>query len=793
LAVLLAAPTAAGDDLRFNRDILPILSENCFSCHGPDSGTRKADLRLDREEGLFSTRDGGRIVMPGKPNESLLWRRVSSTDQEEVMPPVSSDKQLSTRQKARLGQWILQGALWEAHWSFLPPAQVEPPAVERAGWVRNPIDRFILAKLEEQGLLPAPEADRPTLLRRVTLDLTGLPPTPEEVDALVSDHSPDAYEKVVDRLLASPRYGERMATIWLDAARFADTNGYQVDRDREMHAWREWVIRAFNANKPFDQFTVEQLAGDLLPNSTLEQRIATGFNRNHMINEEGGIIPEEFLAEYCADRVETTATVWLGLTLGCARCHDHKYDPFTQKDFYRLYAFFHNVPESGLGVRAAHVRRNAPPYLELPAPDLEAKLASLERALEDIDGRPTAEGPESAGGVAATPSTKEASEHAALTERATALKKEIDATRLEIPTTLVMEELAEPRLTFVLVRGAYDNKGDRVTAGTPSSLPPMTQALPSNRLGLAGWLVDPSNPLTARVTVNRYWQMLFGAGLVRTSENFGSRGERPSHPELLDWLATEFLRREWDVKRIIRLMVTTATYRQSSKLKDDLLKADPENRWLARGPRYRLPAEMIRDQALAAGGLLVEQIGGPSVKPYHPPGLYELVIATSASAYQQDSSASLYRRSLYTYWKRSVPHPAMILFDAPFRETCTVQRSRTNTPLQALNLMNDPTFVEAARALAGRMIREGGAMPAARVRYGFRLVNARSPRPPELAVLTAGLARMEKDFGDDPAAAADLIAVGETHADTALDPWELAAYTLLASTILNLDETITKE
>jgi len=338
-----------------------------------------------------------------------------------------------------------------------------------------------------------------------------------------------------------------------------------------------------------------------------------------------------------------------------------------------------------------------------------------------------------------------------------------------------MEELAEPRLTFVLVRGAYDNKGDRVTAGTPSSLPPMTQALPSNRLGLAGWLVDPSNPLTARVTVNRYWQMLFGAGLVRTSENFGSRGERPSHPELLDWLATEFLRREWDVKRIIRLMVTTATYRQSSKLKDDLLKADPENRWLARGPRYRLPAEMIRDQALAAGGLLVEQIGGPSVKPYHPPGLYELVIATSASAYQQDSSASLYRRSLYTYWKRSVPHPAMILFDAPFRETCTVQRSRTNTPLQALNLMNDPTFVEAARALAGRMIREGGAMPAARVRYGFRL------------------ARMEKDFGDDPAAAADLIAVGETHADTALDPWELAAYTLLASTILNLDETITKE
>lgn len=990
----------------FNRDIQPVMADTCFRCHGFDQQARKARLRLDvRAEAMRPAKSGAIPIVPGKPQDSEVIRRLFTEDADDRMPPESIHKPLTTEQKNLFQRWIAEGAEYRDHWAFIPPQPVEPPKVKPSRWPKTPVDQFILAELNRKKLKPAPEADKQTLIRRLSLDLTGIPPTPAEVDAFLADRSKHAYEQLVDRLLASLRYGERMAQDWLDAARFADSNGYQVDRDREMGAWREWVIQAFNRNQPFDQFTIEQLAGDLLPNPTLDQKIATGFHRNHMINEEGGIIPEEFLAEYCADRVETTATVWLGLTMNCARCHDHKYDPLTQKDYYSLLAFFHNVPEKGVGDYGQPIRRNTPPLLKLPVPEAEAKLAGLNQELATAteqltnltaafrathvaewenrarsavavwaelqpsratagtntlvisestgwivapdlkpDARkvtisarveisritaiqltfapppgtgtndteklsirtvrlrpagsaelektalslrpallagtaPVAElaqvlddkesstwsvtlAPEQtttgvfevldfaaatkgarlelevefAGerripawqlrlrvtdlssewlvppdilAVIAKPGAERTLEdkqlvddfrlahhpgHAALTQRVADLKKQIDETDLSIPTTLVMAEMAEPRPTFVLVRGAYDKKAAPVTAATPAHLPAFAAGLPTNRLGLARWLIDPGNPLTARVTVNRLWQSVFGTGLVRTSEDFGTRGELPSHHELLDWLANEFVRTGWDVKRMMKLLVLSATYRQDSRVTPELRELDSENRLLARGPRYRLSAEMIRDQALAVSGLLVEKLGGPSVKPYHPPGLYEQVVAgSSASTYVQDKGENLYRRSLYTYWKRSVPNPAMLVFDAPFRETCTVRRSRTTTPLQALNLLNDPTYVEASRLLAQRMIREGGSAPEARIRHGFRLVTGREPRRAELKVLVTGWQRMETGFRDDRPSAESLLSVGETKADPALDPVELAAYTTVASTLLNLDETITKE
>ena len=989
----------------FNRDIRPIMADTCFHCHGFDEKARKAGLRLDvREEALKPAKSGAFPIVPGQPQQSEVIRRLFSPDATEQMPPAKSDKPLTPAQKELFRRWIAEGAEYRDHWAFLPPESASPPKVKPAAWPKTPVDHFILAQLESKKLKPSREADRRTLLRRVSLDLTGLPPTPAEVDAFLADRSRDAYEKLVDRLLASPRYGERMAQDWLDAARFADSNGYQVDRDREMGAWREWVIQAFNRNLPFDQFTLEQLAGDLLPNPTREQRIATGFNRNHKINEEGGIIAEEFLAEYCADRAETTATVWLGLTMGCARCHDHKYDPLTQRDYYSLFAFFHNVTEKGVGDYGQPIRRSTPPFLKLPSPETEVKLAELNRDLAEANQRltnltatvtasgvewearvkaaaavwtevatltatagtnalkirqpggwvqipPVGSGarkvslttriplprvtavrielasaadsgtntsakvsiaklklfrteaatvatnalPLRAAALTGTPPAADLAkalddnassswaatlppaetqsgifelpeaalgsnsvtvkleldlgedkhpsawqlrlwatdlasellappdvlallgkpladrtaeekkllddfrlahqpEHFALANRIADLKKRIDETDLATPITLVMEEMAEPRATFVLLRGAYDRKGEPVTAATPAHLPAFLSGQPTNRLGLARWLVDPGNPLTARVTVNRFWQSVFGTGLVRTSEDFGTRGEPPSHPELLDWLASEFVRTGWDVKRMLKLLVMSATYRQDSRVTPELRAVDPENRLLARGPRYRLSAEMIRDQALAVSGLLVEKLGGPSVKPYHPPGLYEQVVSgSSADTYVQDKGESLHRRSLYTYWKRSVPNPAMLVFDMPYRETCTVRRSRTTTPLQALNLLNDPTYVEAARFLAQRMIRDGGARPESRIRHGFRLVTDREPRHAELTVLVNGWRRLEASFRADRAAAESLLTVGETKADPNFDPVELAAYSAVASTLLNLDETITKE
>ncbi|MEW6304644.1 MAG: PSD1 and planctomycete cytochrome C domain-containing protein [Verrucomicrobiota bacterium] len=997
------APARGGGKVDFQRDIRPVLSDVCFHCHGPDNEKRKAKLRLDTREGALADRGGYAAVVPGKPAQSELVARITSTDPEEKMPPPESGRQLTPRQIELLKQWVAQGAEYQTHWAFVPPQRPELPAVKLKRWPRNGIDHFVLARLEHERLKPSIEADKATLIRRVTLDLTGLPPTPEEVERVLADKAPNAYERLVDDLLRSPRYGERMAADWLDAARYADTNGYQVDDERAMWPWRNWVIHAFNDNLPFDRFTIEQLAGDLLPEPTLEQKIATGFNRNHRINGESGVIPEEYRVEYVADRVDTTSTVWLGLTMGCARCHDHKYDPITQKEFYQFFAFFNNVPENGLDGR----KGNATPLLRVPMPTHEQQLADFDRRIAvaearvqelarqtvaDIDlpaatnsaawtvlepiemtslggvlferqpdhsilstgkqprtdtytitaqttlqgitgvrlelladerlpkggpgrhanGNPilsellltaapiddaanvatvTLRGPTAdfsqekwnvANAIDGTPSTGWAihpeigKSHAAVfqtetpiahrggtvlrfkldqnygqgallgrfrlavttSSNPTALPPEIaDLLALKpgqrtpqqveklvahfgnpspeyrkanaeleklrkakrdfaerLPTTMVMEELASPRDTFMLIRGAYDKPGAKVGVGVPASLNPLPDGAPTNRLGLAQWLVSPMNPLTARVIVNRYWQAYFGAGIVRSSENFGSQAELPSHPELLDWLATEFIRTGWNVKAMQRLIVTSATYRQSSKVPAKLVELDAENRLLARGPRLRLPAEMIRDQALAVSGLLSEKIGGPSVRPYQPAGLWEEVAANpKARAYVQDTGEGLYRRSLYTFWRRTVPPPTMATFDAPAREVCSVQRLRTSTPLQALALMNDVTYVEAARALAQRMMTQGGATASERITFAFRLATARPPEARELKVLLGGFEQHLVDYRNDTEAAAKLIQMGASKPDTKLNASELAAYTAVASLILNLDEVITKE
>ena len=1032
----------------FLRQIRPILADRCFKCHGPDASEREANLRLDTAEGAFADRrDGGAAIVRGQPDQSILIHRISAASPDERMPPADRGPALSSAEQDLIRRWIGQGAEYAAHWSFDPPQRPALPQVRARDWPRNGIDTFVLAELERRGLAPMPQADRATLIRRVTHDLTGLPPAPADVEAFLADSSHDAYERLVDRLLDSPRYGERMAVEWLDAARYADTNGYQLDTERSMWPWRDWVIEAFNRNLSYDRFTIEQLAGDLLPNPTLDQRIATGFNRNHRINSEGGSIPEEFLVENIVDRVDTTATVWLGLTMVCARCHDHKYDPISQREFYEFYAFFHNVAEAGTGPRHG----NSVPLIAAPTADqrvrrktlaeevavVERQLAEQEEALADAQsawetevradwqhqaivesattpsdalalhcqfegnlednsdhrthgrvlggeiqfgeslvgqaavfegkssiavndagdfesddafscggwvyalegtsgpilarlgsnaGRPgyrlrlesrgvwfelltmradnairvqlvepllpnrwqhlfvTYDGSQTANGTrvyvdgvrrrtktrtdtlnasirAAAPllvgghdrgayfagrlddirvfarelaaaevasiayeapaqwivgvskknRTPEQNqllnryyldrhappEYRAAQQKLAALSARAEELAEEFPSTMVMQELSSLRETFLLVRGAYNQPGERVAAGVPNCLPPMAPSLPRNRLGLAQWLVDPRNPLTARVAVNRYWQMYFGAGLVKTSEDFGSQGDLPSHRKLLDWLAAAFVHRSWDVKALQKLIVTSATYRQRSHSSPRQLELDPENRLLARAPRLRLPAESIRDQALSLGGLLVETHGGPSVRPYQPAGLWAELTAKpetqSDDVYVQGSGADLYRRSLYTFWKRSIPPPGLEVFDAPSREACTVRRSRTSTPLQALTLLNDVTYVEAARGLAQRMITEGGRNPVARVRFAFRAATARLPSGQDETLMLGALQRYRARFERDPASARALLSVGESPRDESIDVVDHAAYTLLASLILNLDATVTKD
>jgi hypothetical protein len=1012
-AILWTFPASSGlaaEDVDFNRDVRPILADVCYHCHGPDQARRKAALRLDVEASAKETRKGHAAIIPGSSAKSELIRRVTTKDPVAQMPPPDSGRHLTPAQAELLRRWVEQGAKWQKHWAFIPPQRGDLPVILDAKWARNPIDRFVLARLEKEGLRPSPEAARTTLLRRVTLDLTGVPPTSEEVDAFLKDTSADAYEKVVDRLLASPRYGERMAWRWLEAARYADTHGYQTDGERDMWRWRDWVIDAYNRNLPFDQFTVEQLAGDLLPKPTLDQRIATGFNRNHRGNSEGGIIPEEYAVEYVVDRVETTATVWLGLTLGCARCHDHKYDPFTQKEFYQLYAYFNSIPEKGRAVKYG----NSPPFVKAPTKAQQQQRNVLAKRLRDAEERfngrsgeieaalrhwletaahplpdwtiaggwladlkekvgptgngrslacgsltefgdvgdfgfddrftiafwikPQADGtvvgrtvPEPQGegysvhlvngrlqvhltkrwlddalrvetqdalplnewrhvavrydGSRSTAGTEVfingqvaktkvlldelnqdfrtkqplrigaltggtsgfhgnfgglriyphwlSNDEIAILSTADALediakKDETARSRGEslklfhyfladtapepvlklhqsllkareelrlfdnaIPTVMVMEELPKPVDAHVLVRGEYDKRGEKVSRAVPAALNPFPKDAPNNRLGLAHWLVDPANPLTARVAVNRAWELHFGAGLTRTGWDFGTQGEYPNHPELLDWLATEFVRTGWDVKQLHRLIVTSATYRQSSRVSKELTARDPDNRLLVRGPRYRLSAEMLRDQALFASGLMVEKIGGPSVKPYQPPGLWKDL--TGADDYKADTGANLYRRSLYTFWKRTVAPPTLATFDAAGRETCSVREVRTNTPLQALNLLNDVTYVEAARMLAQRVLKEASPTHEARLQRAFRLVLSRAPTAAEARILNDSLAQHLAKYRADPAAARKLLTIGEAKADPKLDPAALAAYVAVCSLILNLDETLTKE
>jgi hypothetical protein len=769
LLVLVSARAAAEPNtpdraVDFNRDIRPILSDNCFKCHGPDAKTRKAGLRLDSRTGaLAELRSGGFAVVPGRRSASEVWNRIATRDDTERMPPRSTEKRLTPAQIELVGRWIDQGAPWVEHWAYTRPRRPVVPTVARRSWPRNPIDNFVLHRLEHEGLVPAPEADRATLLRRLSLDLLGLPPTPAQIDAFVKDPSPNAYENVVDRLLASPRYGERMAQPWLDLARYADTNGYRLDNHRDMWKWRDWVIYALNRNMPFDEFTVEQLAGDLLPRATVNQKVATGFHRNTMVNFGNGSDPKEYLHKAVSDRVATTATVWLGTTMVCAQCHDHKYDPFTQKDYYRLYAFFNNVPEKGLDGEKA----NPVPSLMLPTPEQERKLAELRRARQRLGPRDPSDG----------------------------LQKAEEALLASIPSTLVMEEMPRPRPTHVLIRGDYLSPGERVTAGVPASLPGLPEGAPANRLGLARWLTDPGHPLTARVAVNRAWQTFFGTGIVKTADDFGSQGDPPSHPALLDWLAAEFCACGWDVKRLHKLIVMSATYRQTSDISRELREKDPGNRLLARGPRFRLDAETIRDNALAVSGLLDQRIGGPSVRPHQPAGLWEQVAvggSYSSQTYVPSVGRDLYRRGLYTYVKRSMPHPSLTAFDAPNREACTVSRPRTTTPLQALVLLNDPAYLEAGRALAQRVLRNKELDTRGRLAFAFQLCTGRRPQPGELDVLARVLDQQLRGFRHERQAARDLGAVGAEPILAETDATDLAAWTVVGSLLLNLDETLTR-
>jgi hypothetical protein len=713
VALWLIAATAPPSPA-FVREIQPILANNCYRCHGPDARTRAASLRLD-------TADGVARVFRGRSAPGLA--RILSDDPARRMPPPASGLALTAAQRRAVTQWAGAGSPWQSHWAFVPPVRPLPPPVPGA---RTDIDAFIRARLAQRGLSPSPPADPATLLRRVTMDLTGLPPTDDERRAFLADRSPAAYEAAVDRLLASPRFGERMAWDWLDAARYADTNGFQEDRTRPMWPWRDWVVGAFNANLPYDQFVVQQFAGDLLANATVQTRLATGFHRNHMLNGEGGRLPEESRVDSVFDRTETTGTVVLGLTIGCARCHDHKFDPISQKDYYGLYAFFNSIDETG----AVDHDGAANPVLALTPPGETAPL--------DV---------------------------------------------------MVLADRKAPRSTAVLVRGAYDHPGDAVTTAFPAVLGGGAPS-PSNRLDLARWLVSPRNPLTARVAVNRLWQLCFGTGLVRTAEDFGVQGERPSHPELLDWLATEFVASGWDTKRLLKTIVLSQTYRQSSRTAAAARERDPANRWLARFPRQRWPSWMLRDQALAVAGLLVERRGGPPVKPYQPDGVWE-DFSYGKITYAQDHGAALWRRSLYTFWRRSAAPP--VFFDAAGRRVCTVRLEATNTPLHALTVLNDTTYVEAARVLADRAFANAARFPDDRLRWAFQAVTARAPTPAERGVLTRAYQRQRAAYAADPTAAERLLAVGEAPRAHATDSVDHATLAVVCLTLLNLDEFLSKE
>ena len=735
------------DVVDFNFHVKPILSDRCFKCHGPDANTREANLRFDIEEDAFAALGENKdryAIVAWDTSKSQLFHRIYATDPDDIMPPPESNLALSDYEKALLTKWIDQGAEWKKHWSFLPVQKPDIPEVHQKEWVKNEIDNFVLSQLELKGISPSEIASKEKLIRRVSFDVTGLPPSVDEIEAFIKDESTNAYEKIVDRLLDSDAYAEKMAMHWMDVSRYADTHGYQDDLERIMFPWRDWVIHAFKQNMAYDAFVQWQLAGDLLPNPTREQIIATAFNRNHKITQEGGVIPEEYRVEYVSDRTQTFGTAFLGLTMECAKCHDHKYDPIRQKDFYSLYAFFNNIPEKGL----------IEPYGAIPDPYIILTKEEIEETLDFIRNADTLE---------------------------------------EIPL-MVMKEMEVPRQAYVLNRGAYDKPVDPVSPETPQSLIPYGNERPKNRLGLAEWLFQPDNPLTSRVLANRLWQQCFGQGIVSSSFDFGNQGSLPSHPELLDWLATKLIEEDWDIKRMLKYIVSSSTYMQSAKVSKELLELDPENLLLARAPRLRLDAEMIRDHALAISGLLNEEIGGPSVKPYQPPGLWEETTGGgggSTAKYVPDEGSKVYRRSMYTFWKRTVPPPSMMTFDATTRDFCTVKRQSTSTPLQALVLLNDPQIIEASRVLADKAIDKAD-NEEARIAYMFRLATSRVPTEEELNNLVDYYEIEKERYSNHPEDADLLLSVGQYIQKEIVPKSETAAYAIVANAIFNLDETITR-
>ncbi len=815
-------------EIRFSRDVLPILSDTCFSCHGPDEKARQANLRLDSQAGAYGRGESGQVaVVPGDVQASEIVRRITSTNPDEAMPPRDALRQLTQGQIETLRAWVAQGAKWGKHWSYeeLVPPKL-PSSVAGHLPTGNAIDAFVRARLQSSGMRWADEATREALLRRVTLDLTGLPPTLDEIDSHLANDSPQAYEQLVDRLLTSKAYGERWAWEWLDAARYADTNGFQGDPERTMWPWRDWVVNAINSNMPYGQFTVEQLAGDLIPQATRDQKLASGFHRNNMHNGEGGRIAEETRVENIFDRVETTATIWLGSTFTCTRCHDHKYDPFTMSDYFGLYDIFNQMSETGAGRGG-----QAEPVLDFSTSEEETRVKRTQESVElaakaveqfELKKFPRAEGTPLTESVAINlpgnlpnyiartePSKRGVDQlleaigyfekdgndpdYVRLLKSQLAAVRARDAARSSVTKVMIMDQIDKPRETFVLSKGAYDKPTSASVVGAmPVSLrfnnTASAATARANRLELAQWLIEPQNPLTARVTVNRFWQAFFGIGLVKTTEDFGLQGERPNNPELLDWLAADFISSGWDVKSLHRIIVTSATYRQSAKVAGAALEADPENRLLARGPRFRMPSWMIRDVALATSGLYVDRLGGASVKPYQPPGIWEEATFGKKS-YQQDHGESLYRRSLYTFWRRIVG-PTMF-FDNAARQTCSVAPVRTNTPLHALATLNDVTYVEAARALAERIML-ASSTDASRIETAFRLATSRRVSDDERAILLNRLTLIRRHFSEHASEAEKLLSSGESPRNPALDAVEQAAMMTLCQLILNLDEALSK-
>jgi len=814
-----SAEAQPGNDVKFNRDIRPILSDNCFVCHGPDNNLRKADLRLDLAEHAFEDRGGYHVVVPGKPKDSDLFARVTSTQRGQVMPPPSSKKKLTREQIALLQRWIEQGARYEKHWAFIPPVRPDVPKVQNAAWVRNAIDNFILAPLEKEKVTPSPEADKRILMRRLSFDLRGLPPPPEEVDAFLTDTQPRAYERLIERLLASPHFGERMALYWLDLVRFADTGGYHSDNHRDLAMYRDYVINAFNSNLPYDKFLVEQIAGDLLPRPTRDQLVATGYNRLLQTTEEGGAQAKEYQAKYYADRVRNFGSVWLGLTLGCAECHDHKFDPLLTRDFYQLEAFFADINEKSVGRQAQTLL--ASPEQEKALKELDAAITPLKETMakatpELLDAQAKWEDeasaknlPKNIAAIVNVPAAKRnAAQKAELTtyfrsitpllkdtrDKLAPLEKQKADLQNQIPSSLITVAMA-PRTVRILPRGNWlDDSGDIVLPDVPAALPglPKDPARRLNRLDLAKWMTAPDNPLVARVFVNRLWMLFFGQGIVKSMEDFGSQGTWPSHPELLDWLAVEFQDSGWNVQHIIKLMLESNAYRQSSIVSELLRQRDPYNKLFARQSRFRLEAEMVRDNALAISGLLTRKIGGPSVKPYQPDGYWQHLNFPKRT-YVKDTGPDQYRRGLYTYWQRSFLHPSLLAFDAPSREECTVERPRSNTPQQALVLLNDPTYVEAARAFAENIMQKGGTGSADRIQFAFRQALNRQASAEEITVLTKLQQDHLEQYQKDVKSATAFLSVGDRPMPTTLPAPELASWTSVARVVLNLHETITRE